>query len=76
MTRSIVFKLNKTQAVLLPKPVALPGHVKRVDIVKHGSGCLIMPEGGSWDSFFAGPRLDEDFLADRMQPVLQSRRIV
>jgi antitoxin VapB len=73
MSQSTVFKSNQTQAIRLPKAVALPEHVKRVDIVKQGSGRLIMPAGESWDVFFAGPRLDDDFLANRAQPAPQRR---
>lgn len=73
MSQSTVFKSNQTQAIRLPKAVALPEHVKRVDIIKQGSGRLIMPAGESWDAFFAGPRLDDDFLADRAQPAPQRR---
>jgi antitoxin VapB len=73
MPQSSIFKSNQTQAVRLPKAVALPEHVKRVDIVKQGSGRLIIPAGESWDAFFAGPRLDEDFLTDRAQPAPQRR---
>ena len=74
MTRSAVFKSDKTGAGRLPKAVALPEHVKKVDIVKQGSGRLILPAGGSWDDFFNGPRLDADFLSDRAQPAPQRRR--
>jgi antitoxin VapB len=74
MPQSTVFKSNKTQAVRLPKAVALPEHVKKVDIVKQGSGRLILPAGGNWENFFDGPRLDADFLSDRAQPAPQHRR--
>ena len=60
----------------LPKAVALPEHVKRVDIIKQGSGRLVMPAGESWDAFFDGPRLDEDFLSDRAQPAPQPRKSI
>ena len=73
MTQSSVFKSNKSQAVRLPKAVAFPDHVKRVDIIRQGSGRLIVPAGESWDAFFAGPRLDEDFLSPRNQPAPQER---
>ena len=36
MEQSTVFKSNKSQAVQLPKPFALPDSVKKVDIVKLG----------------------------------------
>lgn len=73
MTQSTLFKSNKTQAVRLPKSVALPEHVKRVDIIKQGTARVILPAGGSWEAFFDGPRIDEDFLSDREQPLPQSR---
>ena len=73
MTQSTVFKSNKTQAVRLPKAVALPDHVKTVEIIKQGNTRLILPAGGSWQAFFDGPRLDDDFLSHRRQPPPQPR---
>lgn len=73
MTRSTLFKSNRTQAVRLPKAVALPEHVRQVEIIKHGSGRLIMPAGSSWDDFFDGPRASPDFLDHREQPPPQRR---
>ncbi|MCA3554529.1 type II toxin-antitoxin system VapB family antitoxin [Aestuariivirga sp.] len=73
MNKSTVFKSNKTQAVRLPKAVALPDHVKKVEIIANGSARLILPAGGTWADFFAGPRLDDDFLGDRKQPSPQRR---
>ncbi|NJM29048.1 MAG: antitoxin [Rhizobiales bacterium] len=74
MTQSSVFRTNKTQAIRLPKAVALPEHVKRVDIIKQGTARLIVPADKSWEAFFAGPRLDADFLKDRKQPPPQVRK--
>jgi antitoxin VapB len=74
MTHSTVFKSNKTQAVRLPKAVALPDHVTRVNIIRQGNKRLIVPAGGTWADFFAGPRLDDDFLNDRNQPAPQKRK--
>lgn len=68
-----MFKSNKTQAVRLPKAVALPEHVKAVEIIAQGNARLILPAGGSWAEFFAGPRLDDDFLSDRNRPLPQRR---
>lgn len=73
MSRSTVFKSNKTQAVRLPKAVALPDHVKKVDIIATGNARVIVPAGGGWADFFATPRLDDDFLAQRNQPLPQRR---
>ena len=61
MARSTDVMNNKTQAVRLPKPVALPDSVKKVDIVKVGRGRLITPAGESWDAWFDREGSD-DFL--------------
>ena len=73
MARSTVFMNNKTQAVRLPKPVALPDSVKKVDIVKVGRGRLIMPAGESWDAWFDREGVSDDFLPERDQPSDQER---
>jgi antitoxin VapB len=68
-----VFKSNKSQAVRLPKPVALPEGIKEVDIVAVGNSRLITPAGSSWDSWFDGPGVSEDFMTERGQPADQQR---
>lgn len=73
MARSTVFKINRSQAVRLPKEVALPEAIKKVEILKIGTSRLISPEGESWDSWFEGPNVSEDFMRDRDQPEDQER---
>lgn len=73
MVRSTVFKSNRSQAVRLPKAVALPDDVHEVEIVKLGRSRLITPAGGSWDEFFDEPPVSEDFMRDREQPPDQER---
>ena len=73
MQQSTVFKSNKSQAVRLPKPVALPDSVKKVDIVKLGNARLITPAGESWDHWFDGPGVSDDFMMEREQPTIQER---
>ena len=73
MEQSTVFKSNQSQAVRLPKAVALPESVKRVDIVKLGNSRLITPAGTAWDSWFDGPGVTDDFMVEREQPVDQER---
>jgi len=68
-----VFKSNKSQAVRLPKPVALPESVTEVDIVTLGRARLIVPHGEAWDSWFDGPPLSSDFMVSREQPPTQER---
>jgi len=73
MEQSSVFKSNKSQAVRLPKPVALPESVKKVDIIKLGKARLITPAGEGWDSWFDGIGVSDDFMCDREQPESQQR---
>ena len=73
MEQSTVFKTNKSQAIRLPKPVALPDSVKKVDIVKIGKARLITPAGEAWDSWFDGEGVSADFMEDRQQPNEQDR---
>ena len=73
MTQASVFTNNKSQAIRLPKAVALPEDVSRVDIIKLGRARLITPAGTRWDSFFDGPRASDDFMEERNQPEGQQR---
>ncbi|NOY73902.1 MAG: antitoxin [Gammaproteobacteria bacterium] len=68
-----IFKSNKTQAVRLPKPVALPDTIKNVDIVAVGNTRIITPAGESWDQWFDGRGVSDDFMLDRDQPADQER---
>ncbi len=75
MIQSTVFKTNKTQAVRIPKAMAFPDFVKKVNIIQQGNGLLIVPVAtvGSWEEFFNGPRMDDDFMKERDQPPPQER---
>jgi len=68
-----LFKSNKSQAVRLPKPVALPDSIKKVDIVAIGNTRIITPAGESWDQWFSGSGVTDDFMLDRDQPADQER---
>jgi len=68
-----LFKSNKTQAVRLPKPVALPDSIKKVEIIAIGNTRIITPAGASWDHWFDGPGVSDDFMLDRDQPADQKR---
>jgi len=69
-----VFLTNRSQAVRLPKSVALPDSIKEVDIIAIGNRRLITPAGESWDSWFDGPAASEDFMQERDQPDEQQQR--
>ena len=73
MEKASVFKSNRSQAVRLPKSVALPDDVKRVDVVAVGKTRIITPEGTSWDEWFEGDRVSDDFMVERDQPSEQFR---
>lgn len=73
MKSGAVFKSNTSQAIRLPKDVALPESVKRVDIIPLGRARLIVPAGESWESWFDEEGVSEDFMAAREQPADQER---
>ena len=63
--KSTVFKNNRSQAVRLPKEMAFPDGVHRVEVIKLGNSRLIVSEGRRWEDYFANaPRLPDDFPDD------------
>ncbi|MCZ8781180.1 toxin-antitoxin system antitoxin VapB [Escherichia albertii] len=68
-----VFLSNRSQAVRLPKAVALPEDVKKVDVIAVGRTRIITPAGESWDSWFDGDSVSADFMNDKEQPAVQER---
>lgn len=73
MEQATLFKSNKSQAVRLPKPVAMPENIKKVDIISLGRARLITPAGEAWDTWFDGDNVSDDFMCDREQPSEQER---
>ncbi len=73
MIQTSVFKNNKTQAVRLPKAVALPDSVKEVLVVRDGNRRIISPLGTGWDEWFDSGKATQDFMIDRSQPEAQCR---
>lgn len=73
MTEASVFKTNRNQAVRLPKQLAFPEGVRKVEIFRSGHALVIVPAGRRWDDFFDGPAVSEDFMTDRAQPPMQER---
>ena len=68
-----IFKSNRSQAVRLPKSVALPESIQEVDIVAIGNTRIITPAGNSWDNWFDSLGVSEDFMMEREQPGDQLR---
>ncbi|MCO7518965.1 MULTISPECIES: type II toxin-antitoxin system VapB family antitoxin [unclassified Pseudomonas] len=73
MEQGAVFKSNRSQAIRMPKALALPEDVTRVDIVAVGRSRIISPAGECWDSWFEGDDVSADFMASREQPADQER---
>ncbi|WP_437559170.1 type II toxin-antitoxin system VapB family antitoxin [Acidithiobacillus sulfuriphilus] len=73
MEQASIFQINRSQAVRLPKSVALPADVKRVDVVAIGRMRILTPAGESWDGWFDGEGVTADFMTERGQPAGQER---
>ena len=73
MVQTTVFKSNKSQAVRLPKAVALPEGVKNVDVIAIGNRRIISPAGTAWDEWFDEGTVTDDFMSQREQPIAQER---
>ena len=66
-----LFKLNRSQAVRIPKDLAFPDTVKEVVIRRQGNSLVISPKLNFWSDFLAmGPSPD---FPDRDQPPVQER---
>jgi antitoxin VapB len=70
MTRTKLFRSNRSQAVRLPKDVAFPDGVKDVTILRDGRRRIVVPADTVWDDFFDAPGID---LPPREQPPVQRR---
>lgn len=73
MAEGSVFRSNRSQAVRLPKSVAFPDEVKKVDVIVLGNARLLAPAGEAWITWFDGPGASEDFMRERDQPADQER---
>lgn len=75
MEKTTLFKSNRSQAVRLPKAVALPDDVKQIEIVALGRTRIMTPAGEAWDSWFDGESVSPDFMAAREQPGSKTGKI-
>lgn len=73
VVKTRIFKSNRSQAVRLPKEVALPESVKNVEITKIGNKRIIVPAKQSWEDWFDSPGVSGDFMEKRQQPEDQGR---
>ena len=70
MSRTKLFRSNRSQAVRLAKEVAFPDSVREVTILRDGDRRVIVPADRRWDDFFDSPGID---LGERDQPEAQAR---
>jgi antitoxin VapB len=68
-----VFKNNQSQAVRLPKSVALDESIKQVVITAIGKTRIITPLEQSWDDWFDAKGVSDDFMNERAQESDQVR---
>ncbi|RMQ30160.1 SpoVT/AbrB-like protein [Pseudomonas syringae pv. actinidiae] len=68
MQQSTVLKNNRSQVIRLPRAVALSDEVKWVDVLAVGRTRIISPAGESWNSWFDGESVSDDFFSQRDQP--------
>ncbi len=73
MDQGRVFKSNRSQAVRLPKSVAFPDNVQKVDVIVLGNARLLAPAGEAWTTWFEGAGVSGDFMVERDQPRDQER---
>ena len=71
--RASVFESNRSQAVRLPKRVAFPDGVEKVDVMVLGNARLLAPAGETWATWFDGAGVSEDFMVARDEPLDQER---
>ena len=76
ISKTRIFKSNRSQAVRLPQDVAMPESVRDVEIIKNGSKRIIVPAGQSWEDWFSSPGVSSDFMESREQPEDQVREIL
>ena len=74
MTTAKIFKSNQSQAVRLPKAVALPESIKEVKVIVMGQSRLLVPVNNTWDDFFLSSEgVSDDFMTERGDQEQQER---
>lgn len=53
--KATLFKLNRSQAVRIPKDLAFPDDVKKLIVRRDGNRLILEPEGNFWKDFFDRP---------------------
>ena len=66
-------RVRPEPGVRLPKRVAFPDGVDKVDVTVLGNARLLAPAGETWATWFEGAGVSEDFMMTRDQPLDQER---
>ncbi len=73
LVQTTLFRNNQSQAVRLPKAVALSEHIKQVSIIAMGKTRIITPVEQTWDDWFDNKQVSDDFMLSRDQGIDQER---
>ncbi len=73
IAQATVFKNNQSQAIRLPKLVALDEHIKQVTVIALGKTRIITPTDHTWDDWFDQNNTTDDFMNERLQEADQVR---
>ena len=71
--QSALFKLNKSQAVRIPKKLAFSDDIQAVNVVRRGASIILTPVDHTWDAWFDAPSATDDYMTSRDQPEDQER---
>lgn len=66
--KATVFRLNRSQAVRIPKHLAFPDDVRDVIVRRSGDSLIVTPLAKKWSDFFAMLPADDDFAAPNDPP--------
>ncbi len=59
--RATLFRLNRSQAMRIPKHLAFPDTVREVVVRRSGDTLIVTPVARQWSDFFARLPVDADF---------------
>lgn len=59
--KATLFRLNRSQAMRIPKDLAFPDHVREVIVRRSGDSLIVTPLAKKWSDFFAMLPADDDF---------------
>lgn len=68
--KATLFRLNRSQAMRIPKGLAFPDDVRDVIVRRAGDSLIVTPVAKKWSDFFAMLPADDDFaLPDDPPPI-------